>query len=694
MKPLVLSVLLVGLWTTSVGCQEFNNDAKQLSDSQKLDAIFRHLSRIERKQDDLATNFANLKQEACGCSPQTESERTNRTRNNHDDTQSEYNSDGDDAPIRPVRQISSISTSNEQLFYLNKLASSENLIPSSSSDWNEAAAENSSKHNLAIDRHYESSFRVALENLSTLLKDQLASFRFSLNKLMSRLVDHSYQYQFIVNKLTIIRDECSLAASLSLADRVAESNHAESLRDKEQKQAEMTNTTRSSDIALIVRLLSSELSHLLNTQQPQLSQATPTHAADLVSIVNETNSLMFDRVSGLLVNETRGLVKRLDEIGSVSKQSAMILGKLWQSPLGSSTGSVGSDRIAVLDVPSSSAESASATKDAGTRQTTQASSSKQQALRWFPGSRVPGKQASEQPDANLSPVGRAGGRQPLAAAAGQTKRRCLSKTSSIRPASCQELRQAGANCTGQYYVFVRGNIKHVYCDMNMDSQDEGGGWTVVLRRIDKSLGSFMPIEDDEQTIGRQSNPLMEAFKASQLDFRLDWSNYRAGFGQLNDWAEFFAGLDMLHQLAAPAEKNGETSELQIDLEFSGGERQHLRFENFSIGGEKVQFELRVSGCNASDPVVCRPIALLDGSRFFARDNSSQANPDPFAKQLLAIGSGWWIPSGSSAPDHWLPLTMPIVGGGGSARHLYWPGLAQEPLKRITMKVRTRRPSSS
>lgn len=690
---------------------------------------FDHLEKITQKHSTCKHDVDNsepdpsqqLKQQVGNSKDKSTSYQQNEDRENHVDSVKETYK----------RESKDESTPARELFHFNKLApSSMNTIPSSSSPWtpqdegnlNDWLTSTPGQHlqheqrqmMLSIGQQYETMFGTALDNLNSILKEQLAGFRLTLNKLMNRIMDHSYQYNMVANQLSLVKDECSLAAACPSASMIVEKSDAPQQQQESVKQAyqnvaqQQPGVMRSSDITMLVRLLSQEMSHLMHesrAHQMDSDIVTTEQAAQL-----ETTKIL---------NETRSyLTKRLNEIDSVVKQSALFLTKLTTNmPRSSNTDQPSG--VTIIYNNSVGTEPKLASKQSMSAQQAQDTSLRptQVATRWFPGSKVPGKSrlADLESSQQLQSSSFEFNQQQV------KQQKCQSKTSLIRPSSCQQLRLAGANCTGQYYVFVRGLIRHVYCDMNMDSEDDGGGWTVVLRRIDKSLSETT---NTQVQPARGANQLLEVFKASQVNFNLDWLNYKNGFGQLNEWAEFFSGLDFLHQITSDPLNQTTNTELQVDLETSSGRKLHLRFDKFHVAGEEAQYKLSVGACNGS--LACDPIVDLNGSSFYTFDRlpsrSSSFNESETSKCAQDNSWplwGWWWPDWLfEAPNengcrgfnntligskHFVSLTTPIGKRQASNSrpesslmdvpdHIHWPNWehSKEPLKRLVMKVRRKR----
>ena len=547
-----------------------------------------------------------------------------------------------------------------------------------------------------------------LVGMSAMLDQQLASFRQTLTKMTNRLTEHNYQHSVLTNQLLLVKDECSLSAAYSMnsisnhslqqvagtqwcptskADDAQETLDAGRQKVPEQQQV---SALRSSEASMIVRLLSRELNQLLDERA---STAPPS----------ETHQL---NLAPPLEAQLVQLGRRLNEIDSVVKQTALLVNK-WPTNGPESSGarpcSVAPNRALgesgqITTITYTNEE---APPSMGNKQP-QVATSKQQTSRWFSGSKVPNRQPDDLQDSQQQQQ-----RQQQA----DSVARCQPKTGLVRPTSCRHLRLAGATCTGQYYVFVRGSIRHVYCDMNSDSQDEGGGWTVILRRRDKSLAPAEPSEPAPSAGQAQRNQLLESFRAAQVDFGLDWQNYKSGFGFADQWGEHFIGLELLHQLTNLGQPD-ELHELQVDMQFApqqaneslagaGSRVQNLslRFGHFRVLAEQSNYTLllNASHCLASSGrALCEPLANLNGAPFTTFDLLEQRRRPANCTSSSSIG-GWWRTEAqveqltssdrcesSFAPTNWIGPSR----SARSRRQLFWPSIA-EPLRQLVFKMRQR-----
>lgn len=629
-------LILIILCISTIECKAEEDSSYESSVQRKLDKILSYMESLDLK-------FHNLNK--------TVHDKLSQCQTNITGDEKHKSIKVNDKPLQ----------SSFDIFSFNKLASDSNAI-----------TRGSLVNNISQEQHGTFNISDSLENLEIILKDQLTSFRSILNKVLNRVWDQGYQLNVIADQLSQAKEECSssLSSCSSVSETIAKCNgNLEKFDTSQSRQHERDvmvadGALRVSQIAMIEKLVSQGLDDIIEEVQSNITGTCRT--------IGEQLTKDADYISGQLewIDErvrTTGL--RVDEVSSVVKQSALILNRLQSNPVTESITLTYNNMNDTSNLNSNSNSKANETKTIP-----------KAASRWFSGSKVPGRNKTDN-DYDQSGISKL---------RSNNSNWCQSRTSLVRPSSCQQLRLAGANCTGQYYVFVQSSIMHVYCDMNMNSDDFGGGWTVILRRLDKSLASN---ESDGKSNTqanldrpqRQSpNPLMEQFKAAQTNFSLDKINYKRGFGQLNDWAEFFVGLDLLHHLT----RDESIYEMQVDLESSDSKELHLKYDSFAIGNEDSGFRLYIGECNETE-TICAPFSRLNNSEFAIKQASLNEEDTTW---------GWWIGEDENEVKsnnyiNMTDLTQPLGRQpNGSVNHMYWPQNSTSfgPVRRAVMKIRKKR----
>ena len=143
--------------------------------------------------------------------------------------------------------------------------------------------------------------------------------------------------------------------------------------------------------------------------------------------------------------------------------------------------------------------------------------------------------------------------------------------------------------------------------MSCDMVTDGGGWTIIQRRVTGSV-----------------------------DFALDWANYKRGFGMLSD--EFWLGNDNIHRLTAAG-----NTVLRVELEDWVGNTRYAKYGIFKVDDESNKYQLTVGSYSgtAGDSFTGYSGRFNHNGRYFTtkdRDN------DVLSRINCAVNypSGWWF----------------------------------------------------
>ena len=167
---------------------------------------------------------------------------------------------------------------------------------------------------------------------------------------------------------------------------------------------------------------------------------------------------------------------------------------------------------------------------------------------------------------------------------------------------CLQYHKSGVKVDGIYRIKLNNQYVNVYCDQNTD----GGGWTVIQRRVDDST-----------------------------NFYRNWTEYAIGFGKKTH--NFWFGNRNIHLLTTES-RNVKGTELRVDMiSRYTGEKKYAKYNRFKIGNEDwYDFMITISGYsgNAGDS-----LTEHNQQRFstFDRDHDKL----PYFNCARAYHGAWW-----------------------------------------------------
>ncbi|XP_048743672.1 ryncolin-4-like [Ostrea edulis] len=148
---------------------------------------------------------------------------------------------------------------------------------------------------------------------------------------------------------------------------------------------------------------------------------------------------------------------------------------------------------------------------------------------------------------------------------------------------------------GVYEIYVGGQNRNVFCDMSTD----GGGWTVIQKRMDGST-----------------------------DFYRKWDAYKIGFG--NPCSNYWIGNDAIHTLTTTKDQM-----LRIELQSFDCDQTYATYATFRVGDESSDYKLTISGYkgDAGDT-----LSFQNGRKFSTQDRSDVNMIHPCVQ---IYHGAWW-----------------------------------------------------
>ncbi|KFB48564.1 AGAP005848-PA-like protein [Anopheles sinensis] len=182
----------------------------------------------------------------------------------------------------------------------------------------------------------------------------------------------------------------------------------------------------------------------------------------------------------------------------------------------------------------------------------------------------------------------------------------------------------------------------VFCDQ----QYEGGGWTVIQRRIDGSV-----------------------------DFFRDWQEYKRGFGSLH--GEFWLGLEQIYRLT-----NVAPHELVVLLEDFDGNTAVARYNQYRIEAESLNYTLVELG-------KCKPCSAGNSLSSHRNEQFSTYDRDNGKAKFNcaeAYRGGWWHFSCHHVHLNGKYLKGPLAEAD-DAQGIIWMKFRNSSLKASVMMIR-------
>ena len=210
-----------------------------------------------------------------------------------------------------------------------------------------------------------------------------------------------------------------------------------------------------------------------------------------------------------------------------------------------------------------------------------------------------------------------------------------------QPKDCAQFQKQGSTNSGEYTIFTGDCKKEVYCDLTTN----GGGWTVIQRRV-----------------------------SDKVDFYRSWKDYVEGFG---DWdGNFWIGLNTIRGLTA--EQN---TLLRIELTSRLKEKGIAEYSDFRVEAPDKQFRLFFSEYLSDSSTAGDSLAPHRGQPFSANNETAQHSE--------SLHGAWWYPLNQQAGN----ISSNLNGiFGEKAREkpgmgLSWGTWRNEVLQGSEMKIR-------
>ncbi|KAI8504042.1 signaling receptor binding [Branchiostoma belcheri] len=210
-----------------------------------------------------------------------------------------------------------------------------------------------------------------------------------------------------------------------------------------------------------------------------------------------------------------------------------------------------------------------------------------------------------------------------------------------RNKDCAQVYQSGRRKSGPYTIHPPGASVQtmVWCD----HEAEGGGWTVIQRRLN-----------------------------GEVNFNRNWTEYVRGFGYPD--TEFWLGLKHLHAFTTAKRYT-----LRIELYDWDDNMAYAEYDSFKVGSDMQRYKLQVEGYKGTIGDV------ISGDRYNSNNQPfSTRNYDNAASCANYRGGGWWFNQMCGYSN--LNGVYYERSDGNFNNRIYWATVAYR-IKRTEMKIR-------
>ena len=205
---------------------------------------------------------------------------------------------------------------------------------------------------------------------------------------------------------------------------------------------------------------------------------------------------------------------------------------------------------------------------------------------------------------------------------------------------------ASYTSSGRYNINPGNGVITVFCDMSL----QGGGWTVIQRRVNGSE-----------------------------DFDRSWKEYQIGFGHFD--ANFWLGLEKIRAIT-----DCETNELYIGFEkIDSTEFRKATYDSISLKDEANFYELNIGSYTGVTGDAGDSLGSHDTYKFSTKDKDNDGTATDCAG---TYNSGWWYGTGchSAHLNGEYYATAAAQPAGHGIIWEAWLG-TNTPMKTVVMAVR-------